>query len=272
MKLRLALIFSLIFSIAISLTAANAEPIDNAEKPLTSEQLANLFTTHATNAQLTVLAQKLQLGQQAKGEFSQTRYLAVLKRPLKSAGIFIFSQDTGLLWQQTSPFASTIVLKQNTLIQQDSFGNISHSQANQTSSAMAEQLPQLMQALLMGDIKALANDFELFMPSNGSFQSNTANSLADLGNWQLGLVAKDPLIKQAIGAMVLEGGYIEGGDMDGTNQIKRLTMLSTQPDNDSTITSDKTIISFANVVQQLTQDDIQRFALYEASDTDSEAN
>ncbi|MCL1066223.1 outer membrane lipoprotein carrier protein LolA [Shewanella olleyana] len=271
MKLLIALIFSLIFSIAISLTTASAEPIDKTEQALTSEQLTNLFTTHATNAQLTVLAQKLQLGQQAKGEFSQTRYLAVLKRPLKSAGIFIFNQDTGLLWQQTSPFASTMVLKQNTLIQQDSFGNISHSQANQVSSAMAEQLPQLMQALLTGDLDALAQDFELFMPSTRSFEDSSVkrpeNSLADSGNWQLGLVAKNPLIKQAIGAMVLEGG-----DMDGTNQIKRLTMLSTQPDDISTIASDKTIISFTNVVQQLSQDDIQRFALYEASDTDSEAN
>ncbi|WP_285163584.1 outer membrane lipoprotein carrier protein LolA [Shewanella goraebulensis] len=259
------LLLTALLSFTLCLGTAKAEQAE-----LTNDQLASLFSTSANsnstvqvnNQQLSLLAQQLQLGSQAKGEFQQTRYLAALKRPLKSTGEFIFSQDIGLLWKQTTPFASALVLKQNTLIQQDSFGNITHSQANQTSSAMAEQLPQLMQALLTGDLDALAQDFELFMPENIATSSDSAQII----NWQLGLVAKDPLIQKAIGAMVLEGGAV-----DTKQQINRLTMLSTLPNKTSIVTDtgDRTIINFFNVVQKLTPADIQSFELSATKESES---
>ncbi len=236
------------------------ETESESESELSNLQLATLFTTPATAAQLNTLAQNLQLGEQAKGEFQQTRSLAVLKRPLKSAGQFIFSQNIGLLWQQTSPFNSTLLLKQNTLIQQDSLGNITQSKANQTSAAMAEQLPQLMQALLTGDLDVLAQDFDLFMleAANETPDNNSENT-----DWQLGLVAKDPLTQQAIGAMVLEGGNV-----DGKQQINRLTMLSSLPQKQASATTDKTLIHFSNVVQELTEEDVKKLTLLPVTATE----
>ncbi|MFC1518474.1 outer membrane lipoprotein carrier protein LolA [Pseudomonadota bacterium] len=214
---------------------------------LSTQQLAAIFNQQATPAQLTQLAAQLQLRPQAKGLFSQTRYLAVLKKPLESAGSFMFSQQVGLFWQQTTPFPTTLVLKDRLLIQQDSMGNIQQSQANQASSAMAEQLPLLMQALLMGDVKALEKDFQLYM---------SAPSVAD--EWQLGLVAKDPLIQKAIGGLILEGGKTS---TTAASQIKRLTMVTSIADAAAHQNTDKTIISFTAIENQLSDDDIQRFNL-----------
>ena len=247
-------------AIAQPTAAITSQDETESESELSNLQLATLFTTPATAAQLNTLAQNLQLGEQAKGEFQQTRSLAVLKRPLKSAGQFIFSQNIGLLWQQTSPFNSTLLLKQNTLIQQDSLGNITQSKANHTSAAMAEQLPQLMQALLTGDLDVLAQDFDLFMfeAANETPDNNSENT-----DWQLGLVAKDPLIQQAIGAMVLEGGNV-----DGKQQINRLTMLSSLPQKQASATTDKTLIHFSNVVQELTEEDVQKMTLFPVAATE----
>ncbi|OBT05284.1 hypothetical protein A9267_15585 [Shewanella sp. UCD-FRSSP16_17] len=223
---------------------ANTVPKKIQPTALSAAQVVTLFNTTASNEQLTHLASQLQLGTQAKGQFQQTRHLAVLKRPLKSAGQFMFSQDIGLLWQQQTPFKSTLLLKQNTLLQQDSFGNIQQTTANQTSSAMAEQLPQLMQGLLTGDVDALAKDFHLYMAPDID-QHNPY--------WQLGLVAKDPLIAKAIGAMVLEG----------QQQIHRLTMLSEKPTiaEKDQLSGDKTVIEFAHVSPTLSKMDLQQFDL-----------
>ncbi|WP_144212109.1 outer membrane lipoprotein carrier protein LolA [Shewanella donghaensis] len=255
----------LLISLAANTSASELTTVKNTSE-LVSDDIAAIFKQHATPDQLSQLASQLQLSPQTKGQFIQTRYLAVLKKPLKSQGVFIFSQQQGLFWQQTKPFPTTLVLKDRMLIQQDSFGNIQQSNANQASAAMAEQLPMLMQALLTGDVKALEKDFQLYMPAVINTAENTSAGHATL--WQLGLVAKDPMIQKAIGALILEGSLAPTQADKSVTQIERLTMLSSVEAAINNQKTDKTLIEFSHIENQLTEADIKRFDLMPSASSD----
>ncbi|WP_299802732.1 outer membrane lipoprotein carrier protein LolA [uncultured Shewanella sp.] len=158
-----------------------------------------LFEQQATEADLLSLSEQLSPSLQAKGEFTQHRYLKVLKKPLVSQGEFIFAKDLGIIWQQTTPFASTLILKDKRLIQIDSQGNVSINDAEQTGSGsqMSDVMPKLLNALLSGDIEQLEQHFNLSLVRA---ETNSADSL-----WQLGLQPIDPLIAKALPKMVLIG-------------------------------------------------------------------
>lgn len=52
-----------------------------------------------------------------RGNFVQTRTMSMLSSPLRSTGHFVMSKQQGLIWQQTQPFAVTMVLTQDVLKQ-----------------------------------------------------------------------------------------------------------------------------------------------------------
>lgn len=254
--------------LAANTSASELTTVKNTTE-LVSDDIAAIFKQHATPDQLSQLASQLQLSPQTKGQFIQTRYLAVLKKPLKSQGVFIFSQQQGLFWQQTKPFPTTLVLKDHMLIQQDSFGNIQQSNANQASAAMAEQLPMLMQALLTGDVKALEKDFQLYMPAVINTAENTSIGPAGIATqWQLGLVAKDPMIQKAIGALILEGSLAPTQTDKPVTQIERLTMITSVEAAINNQKTDKTLIEFSHIENQLTEADIKRFELMPTASSD----
>ena len=158
-----------------------------------------LFEQQATKADLLSLSGQLSPSLQAKGEFTQHRYLKVLKRPLVSQGEFIFAKDLGVIWQQNTPFSSTLILKDKQLIQIDSQGNVSVNDASQAGSGnqMSDVMPKLLNALLSGDIQQLEQHFNLSLVRP---ETNSADSL-----WQLGLQPIDPIIAKALPKMVLIG-------------------------------------------------------------------
>ncbi|MCL1042663.1 outer membrane lipoprotein carrier protein LolA [Shewanella marisflavi] len=153
-----------------------------------------LFKAPADKAALSALAERLGGGDAAKGEFSQSRYLKVLKKPLVSQGEFLFQDKLGIAWLQTAPFYSGLILTQNTLVQIDADGNkqVSHADENPQAGAMAQMMPKLMSALLSGDLVPLETQF-------------TPHLIQQAGSWQLGLEPKEPLIKQAMPRIVLQG-------------------------------------------------------------------
>ncbi|ACA88854.1 outer membrane lipoprotein carrier protein LolA [Shewanella woodyi] len=178
-----------------------------------------LFESRADNQQLEKLTDRLELGENAQGKFTQYRQLKVLKKPLISHGQFAFDSSLGLVWQQTRPFPSTLVLKDGELIQIDSSGNrqITKASESQGAGALAETMPKLLKALLSGEITALNDQFNLYLIH--SKESTTSSSL-QVNGWQLGLVPKDPLMLKVIPQMVLQG----------ENQLRSLTLLSSNGD------------------------------------------
>ncbi|MEC4726857.1 outer membrane lipoprotein carrier protein LolA [Shewanella sp. D64] len=166
------------------------------------------------NQQLENLTQRLELGDSASGKFTQYRQLKVLKKPLVSQGLFAFDTKQGLIWQQTQPFSSSLILKDDELIQVDSSGHRQMIKASESqgAGALAETMPTLLKALLSGNISALNQQFTLYL-----VQSSPDTSASDIANsWQLGLVPKDPLMHKVIPQMVLEGDA----------QLTSLTLLS----------------------------------------------
>ena len=180
-----------------------------------------LFESIADSQQLENLTKHLDLGDSASGNFTQYRQLKVLKKPLVSHGRFAFDAEQGLVWQQTKPFPSSLILLEGELIQIDSSGHrqVTKASESQGAGAFAETMPKLMKALLSGKISALNEQFTLYLiqdtPKSGRISSE------DSSHWQLGLVPKDPLMLKVIPQMVLEGDA----------QLTRLTLLSGNGDS-----------------------------------------
>ncbi len=175
-------------------------------------QLDELFQSEVNNLQLKPITERLQLGEHARGFFTQYRTLKVLKKPLVSHGRFIFDSQLGLAWKQERPFKSTLLLKDDELIQIDSSGEIQSSKAseNQGAGALAQTLPILLKALLRGELETLDNHFHFYLlPSSVTTP------------WTIGLIPKDPLLLKAIPQLVLEGD----------TQISALTLLSSNGDS-----------------------------------------
>ncbi|QYK12629.1 outer membrane lipoprotein carrier protein LolA [Shewanella rhizosphaerae] len=192
-----------------------------------------LFKASADNAALSKLVTRLGGGESARGEFTQSRYLKVLKKPLVSRGEFLFQDKLGIAWLQTAPFPSGLVLTQNTLVQIDADGNrqVSHADDNPQAGAMAQMMPKLMSALLSGDIAPLEAQFTLHLQQQAEC-------------WQLGLEPIDPLIKQAMPRIVLQGN----------EQLESLSLLDNR--------GDLSVIEFNALAQRpLTADEQAYFKL-----------
>jgi|GEM_PF-251011 len=179
-----------------------------------------LFESKADNEQLQALTERLMIGESASGKFTQHRTLKVLKKPLVSHGRFIFDYRLGLVWQQTHPFETTLILTDGKLIQIDSAGRKQVSQAgsSQGAATIAQTMPKLLSALLSGNLNELTENFNLYLESNHS-QNSTQEKTRH--RWQLGLIPKDPLLTTAIPQMVLEG----------EEQVSALILLSTNGDS-----------------------------------------
>jgi hypothetical protein len=169
-----------------------------------------IFEHPASQQNLQQLAKQVSLSHyNTQGQFTQTRRLAVLKRPLISSGTFAFNPDLGMIWHQQSPFTTTMVMQQQQLTTIDSQGNILQAQSNSRQKAhpLMQQIPQLMQHLLSGDLTALQADFKLFYLPTDTTGTQT---------WTLGLIAKDDRLQQALGKIILQG----------QQQVSRIVMLS----------------------------------------------
>ncbi|QIR13299.1 outer membrane lipoprotein carrier protein LolA [Shewanella aestuarii] len=182
---------------------------------LEPEFVSSLFQQLATEKDLQYLNQYAQLNQQyTQGKFIQTRYLAVLKKPLKSMGEFSFHPSIGMLWQQKTPFETTMVMQQNKISQFDSKGELQQqTQSEQSDNPLASQIPALLQAMLSGDLLTLQQDFNLYYDNQETEIENPS--------WSLGLVAKDDYLRQALGYLVIQGNI----------QINRILMLRELPSN-----------------------------------------
>lgn len=211
---RLSPTLLLLSALLLTLMASSSVQANTSEIPANSAQAAKfaaLFQSEVNNQQIEKLSKRLALSQHAKGKFTQYRSLKVLKKPLISKGSFIFDAQLGLVWSQETPFKSTLILKDDALIQIDSSGKqqVSQTRGNQGAGALAQTLPTLLKALLGGELQTLDEHFNFYLLA--------ADPQAP---WTLGLIPKDPLMLKAIPQMILEG----------TEQISALTLVSANGD------------------------------------------
>lgn len=183
------------------------------------QEYAALFNAPISDGELTKLSALLNAQHPLTyGEFEQERRLAILSRPLMSRGQFAMVNNEGMIWHQVSPFETTLVLKAASMITINTDGN---TELNQATGAQASQIPQLMQAILKGDSETLTQYFQLF------YLAAKQDSI-----WQLGLIAKDEMIKKALGTVILSGTSQQSPideQSDIANGIESITLFNAAP-------------------------------------------
>lgn len=128
-------------------------------------------------------------------EFTQSKQMRALTRPLVSTGRLIFVARKGVLWQVRHPFATRILIKQDALIKWNDDGaaeRISFGQA-----PIFRALSQVFLAVFDGDIEPLRESFKIDSDVTGSL-------------WRLTLVPLDSRFAAIIATIRVSGGrYVE---------------------------------------------------------------
>jgi outer membrane lipoprotein-sorting protein len=101
-----------------------------------------------------------------RAHFDQTRTIKAMPQPLRSQGEMVIARDTGLLWDQTSPFPMQLMLNDSQMVQ------IVNGQPPQTLTAdnnpQMFQLNHLLRALFQADRKVLEQNFRIDFQDKGN--------------------------------------------------------------------------------------------------------
>jgi outer membrane lipoprotein-sorting protein len=166
-----------------------------------------------------------------RAHFDQTRTIKDMPQPLRSQGEMLIARDTGLLWDQTSPFPMQLMLNDSKMVQ------IVNGQPPQTLTAdnnpQMFQFNHLLRALFQADRNVLEQNFRI------DFQDKGHDS------WTLKLTPiTTPLDK-----------IFTSIDLGGTTYLETIQLNDKQ--------GDRTDIKLTNprlTPAQLTHDERQRFA------------
>lgn len=129
-----------------------------------------------------------------QANFAQDRYLSGRGTPLRASGELLLSPDDGVWWRQEAPFGMTLVLTEQAMTQQID------GEAPQSLSASDErmqQFQQILQALLLVDLEALENNFDI------SAQPNEANE-----RWTLLLIPNASPLDRLFMSFELRGDQV----------------------------------------------------------------
>ncbi|WP_312626925.1 outer membrane lipoprotein carrier protein LolA [Scandinavium sp.] len=120
--------------------------------------------THAVT--LDELQQRFTEQPLVRAHFDQTRTIKEMPQPLRSQGEMLIARDTGLLWDQTSPFPMRLMLNDTRMVQ------IINGQPPQTITAdnnpQMFQFNHLLRALFQADRKVLEQNFRIDFQDKGS--------------------------------------------------------------------------------------------------------
>ncbi|WP_408901385.1 outer membrane lipoprotein carrier protein LolA [Photobacterium piscicola] len=181
--------------------------------------LLALTSLSAQAMTLSDLQQTLSTTKIVRGDFNQSRTMAMFNQPLISNGTFIIAANHGLWWHQTAPMAVSLVLTQDKLSQQ--FDDQPPQVMTADKNPMVFYFSHIFLALFNGDTSALDQQFNLAM--------TTLTPTTDQKNkWQLVLTPKQVPLNKVFSTITLQGGKF----------INQLTLAE--------IRGDKTVITFSH--------------------------
>lgn len=122
------------------------------------------------------------------GDFSQTKKIKALPKPLASNGGFLYSCKLGLIWETKTPIKESLVFSTDQL----NFLVKDESSAENLESVQHDFLAKLLLGLMAADTQFIEKEFEIEMDATESQQSS------------LIMVPKGKMIKEAIQSVVLE--------------------------------------------------------------------
>lgn len=124
------------------------------------------------------------------GQFELSRAFAGMSGAIETQGSFILSSELGLLWEQSSPFQSSLLLTSKEMSQRISSGptTVILAQDNPIPFAMVE----IFLGLFQGHFDSLAENFRFYIEQ-------------DDRRWQIGLLPTSTLIERAISTVTASG-------------------------------------------------------------------
>ncbi|AVS68434.1 hypothetical protein C8245_24770 [Paracidovorax avenae] len=146
-----------------------------------------LHAASAGTATLSSLAQHVAQYPVVRAEFTQTRQMAALKRPVVTTGRIIYSRERGVLWQIEKPYAMTYVLQDDKVVEIGADGQRRERQVQ----GLAE-IGRVFRAVLSADTQALAGYFDI------AVQGTTAQ-------WTLELKPRQPQMAQVMERIQITG-------------------------------------------------------------------
>lgn len=125
-----------------------------------------------------------------RADFAQQRFLSGFTKPLQSAGTLLYSRDDGIIWQQQTPFAMTIVIDEDSIVQ--TMPGSKPQILNAADNPLLHSFSSLLKAMLQADTESLRQFFAI--------------ELTDLGaQWQLQLTPKAEPLNKIFSAIELCG-------------------------------------------------------------------
>ncbi|MCL1824398.1 MAG: outer membrane lipoprotein carrier protein LolA [Proteobacteria bacterium] len=182
----------------------------------------------ADPALLNAIQSRLSIDTVIRGDFTQTRQLAGIKKPLLANGVFTVEKTQGVLWRTLTPFPQTTRITQGEILQKDGDRVLMTLRADREPAVNA--ISRVLFSLFAGDISALAEYFDY----SGQIKGDA---------WQLSFTPREAGLRAVIGSLSLEGD----------NVVRQVTLASAA--------GDVTRIAFSNVATAaaLTADERAQF-------------
>lgn len=182
-----------------------------------------------TDAVFTKIAERLAAPAVLRGNFTQSRKIALLERPLQSSGSFLLS-DMGLYWRQDEPLVSVMIADGERLLQQIDGGSL--QAIDVAKNPMVLTFSTSFLSIFNGTEAELRSHF-------------TVEFLDGEDSWSIQLTPTEYPMSEAI----------ETINLRGREYIEELTVISRS--------SEKTMIRFSDLQtepDQLTENEIELYA------------
>ena len=152
---------------------------------------ATAADTARTQQLLAQVRQQVRIAPVVRGQFEQLKTVQGFKQPLRSSGDFVVAQGKGIAWQVRQPFASTLLVRPDSLQSRTSEGAI-NMQLNAVQEPILRAINAMLFAVMSADLDKLTQYFEV----TGQVQPK---------GWMLHLVPRDPMMAQWLQHVNLQG-------------------------------------------------------------------
>lgn len=161
-----------------------------------------------------------------RAHFNQTRTIKDLPQPLRSQGEMLIARDTGLLWDQKTPFPMLLILNDKRMVQV-----INHQPAQVITAENNPQMFQfnhLLRALFQADRKVLEQNFRIDFQDKGQ------------GRWTLRLTPTTTPLDKIFATISLAGQtYLESIQLNDKQGDRTDIALSQHQLTPATLTYDE---------------------------------
>ena len=176
------------------------------------------------------------------GDFSQTKTITQNGRKLKSIGKFI--SDMGIVWKTEKPFASTLVISENKMVQTSASGK--KTVMDGTDNQIFQSISSVLSSLFMGNTEKLYENFEIVVKNS------------DFAAWNIELSPKNQNIASVMKTFTLSGTLNSSENQTSQPANAILESLEITENSGNTI---KYEFSNQTYPQELTNDEKQLFAI-----------